>query len=313
MNKKLISIFTPVFNEEENIMEAYESVKNIMSKMNEKYDYEHIFSDNASSDNSLDILKKICLNDNNVKIISLSKNFGVTKSTLNGLFRCKGSAVIQLDADLQDPPELISEFISKWEHGYKVVYGIRTDRDENWIMKFIRKLFYRLASKLSNENLIPDVGEFRLMDIRIIDEIKKIKDYNPYLRGIIANLGFKQTGVPYHRKGRMKGKTSTNFYQLFDYGINGIISHSTILLRLSTILGMIITFFSVILIIIYMVLKLVFQDSPPGITSILIFILFFAGVQMIFLGIIGEYIAKIFNQSIDKPLVIEKEIIGFDD
>ena len=313
MNKILISILTPVFNEEENILPIYEAVKSVMLNMQDKYDYEHVFSDNASSDESLAVLKEICLSDKNIKVISLSKNFGVTKSTLNGLYRCKGDAVIQIDADLQDPPETIIDFINKWEEGNMVVYGIRKERDEKWAMKTIRKIFYRIANKLSNENLIPDVGEFRLMDKCIVNELKKIKDFNPYLRGIIANLGYKQVGIPYNRKKRERGKTSTNFYQLFDYGINGIISHSTILLRLSTILGLFITFFSFILIIVYMGLKIILQDAPPGITSIMIFILFFAGIQMIFFGIIGEYIAKIFNQSIKKPLVIEKALIGFND
>jgi len=313
MNKKLISVFTPVFNEEKNIFSIYENIKDVMLKISEMYNYEHVFSDNNSSDKSLELLKKICINDKNVKVISLSKNFGVTKSTLNGLYRCKGDAVIQIDADLQDPPETIIDFINKWEEGNMVVYGIRKDRDEKWTMKTIRKIFYRIANKLSNENLIPDVGEFRLMDRLIVDELKKINDYNPYLRGIIANLGYNQVGIPYNRNKRERGKTSTNLYQLFDYGINGIISHSTILLRLSTILGLFITFCSFVLIIVYMGLKIIFQDSPPGITSIMIFILFFAGIQMIFLGIIGEYIAKIFNQSIKKPLVIEKDLIGFND
>ena len=313
MHKKLISVFTPVFNEEENILQIYETVKNVMRKMQDKYNYEHVFSDNASSDETLAVLKKICLSDKNIKVISLSKNFGVTKSTLNGLYRCKGDAIIQIDADLQDPPEMLIDFIEKWEQGNMVVYGIRKDRDEKWVMKTIRKLFYRITDKLSNENLIPDVGEFRLMDKCIVDELRKIKDYNPYLRGIIANLGYKQSGINYNRKNRERGKTSTNFYQLFDYGINGIISHSTILLRLSTILGLFFTFCSFISIIIFIYLRLNEPDSVPGIATITIFILFFSGIQMIFLGIIGEYISKIFNQSIKKPLVIEKSLIGFND
>jgi len=201
-NKKLISIFTPVFNEEKNIIKIYESVKNVMLKVQGTYDYEHIFSDNASSDNSYALLKDICKKDKNVKVISLLKNFGITKSTLNGLYRCRGEAVIQIDADLQDSPEMFIEFFEKWEEGNKVVYGIRKDRDENWIMKNIRKLFYRIANKISNDNLVPDVGDFRLMDKLIINALKNIKDYNPYLRGIIANLGFKQIGIPYHRQKR---------------------------------------------------------------------------------------------------------------
>mgnify|MGYP003976597955 FL=1 len=312
MPKSLISIFTPVYNEEDNIKVIWNSVKNIMDSASDKYDYEHVFSDNNSNDNTLKMLTEICSNDQHVKVISLSRNFGVTKSTLNGLQRCSGDAVIQIDADLQDPPRMILDFIKKWEEGFKVVYGIRQDRDENIVMKLVRKWFYRIAETISNETLIPDVGEFRLMDRRILSEIDKIKDFNPYLRGIVANLGFKQTGIPYHRDKRTKGKTSTNLYHLFDYGINGIISHSTILLRLSTIFGMIMAFISFLLIIVYTLLKIIYQQSPSGLTSLYIFILFFSGIQMIFLGIIGEYISKIYTQSIHKPLVIEEMLINFD-
>lgn len=312
MGKKIISIFTPVYNESENIPIIYNEVKSIMRSLNSKYNYEHIFSDNASVDNSLLTLKKIQEDDSNVKIISLSKNFGVTKSTLNGLFNCTGDAIIQLDADLQDPPRMILDFIQKWEEGYKVVYGIRTDRDEKWLMKNIRKLYYRIAHILSDENLIPDVGEFRLMDKKIIMELKKIRHYNPYLRGVIANLGFKQTGIDYHRHDRKLGSTSTNLYRLFDYGINGIISHSTIMLRVTTLVGLSLTIISILMIMVSIYLRLFSSTYAPGLTTITILILFFSGIQMIFLGIIGEYIAKIFDQSIKRPIVIEKEKIGFD-
>ncbi|MBT3250918.1 MAG: glycosyltransferase family 2 protein [Candidatus Marinimicrobia bacterium] len=312
MPKSLISIFTPVYNEEDNIQIIWSSVKNIMESVSDKFDYEHVFSDNKSNDNTLKMLGKICSHDLHVKVISLSRNFGVTKSTLNGLQRCSGDAVIQIDADMQDPPNMILEFIKKWEDGFKVVYGIRQDRDEKVVMKLVRKYFYCIAETISNETLIPDVGEFRLMDRRILSEIEKIKDFNPYLRGIVANLGFKQIGIPYHRDKRFKGKTSTNLYHLFDYGINGIISHSTILLRLSTIFGMTMAFISFLLIIVYSLLKIIYQQSPSGLTSLYIFILFFSGIQMIFLGIIGEYISKIYTQSIHKPLVIEEELINFE-
>jgi dolichol-phosphate mannosyltransferase len=163
MPKSLISIFTPVYNEEDNIQIIWSSVKNIMESVSDKFDYEHVFSDNKSNDNTLKMLGKICSHDLHVKVISLSRNFGVTKSTLNGLQRCSGDAVIQIDADMQDPPNMILEFIKKWEDGFKVVYGIRQDRDEKVVMKLVRKYFYCIAETISNETLIPDVGEFRLM------------------------------------------------------------------------------------------------------------------------------------------------------
>lgn len=312
MSKKKISIFTPVYNEEANLSDVYRTVKDVMEPLSDRYEYEHVFSDNGSEDRSREILAELATEDRHVKAILLSKNFGVTKSTLNGLFRCSGDAIIQIDADLQDPPEMIADFIEKWEEGYKVVYGVRKDREEFWLMHMARKLYYRIAKCMSHEKLIPDVGEFRLTDRRIMDEIKKIEDYNPYLRGIIANIGFRQIGIPYSRKDRTKGKTSTNLPMLLDYGINGIISHSAILLRLSTITGVILSTVSFVLIVVYSVLRFLYPDIPAGLTTVFVLVLFFSGIQMIFLGIMGEYIAKIFNQSIKKPLVVEEELLGFD-
>jgi dolichol-phosphate mannosyltransferase len=311
MNRVLVSVFTPVYNEEANITAVYEKVRDVMRSLAADYDYEHVFSDNGSSDRSREILRDFCHKDPRVKAILLSRNFGCTKSALNGIYRCSGNAVIQIDADLQDPPEMIKDFLAHWKQGNKVVYGIREGRDEFWAMQLMRKMYYRLANFMSSEELIPDVGEFRLMDRRIVDELKKYRDYNPYLRGLIANFGFKQTGIPYVRSKRHAGKTSTNIFNLIDYGINGIVSHSTILLRLSTFTGVALSTLSFIMIILYTMLRLIMNDAPRGITTITIFVLFFSGVQMIFLGLIGEYIAKIFNQSIEKPLVIEEELINF--
>ena len=312
MEKKNISIFTPVFNEEDNIQDVYQAVKNVMHDISEKYDYEHVFSDNCSSDQSLNILKNISKKDNKVKIIALSRNFGTAKSTLNGILRCAGDAVIHMDADLQDPPNMIAPFIEKWESGFKIVYGVRADREEGWIMKKIRNLFYFIANKLSDEELIPYVGDFRLIDKRIVTELKMIKNRNPYLRGEIANLGFSQIGIPYKRRKRNKGESNANILIYFETAIHAIICHSTMLLRLSTIIGILVTIFCFSLIITYVFLKFMYGVEVPGLTTIIILVAFFAGVQMIFLGIIGEYIAKIFDQSIERPIVIEEELIGFD-
>ena len=312
MGKKNISIFTPVFNEEDNIQDVYQAVKSVMHDISEKYDYEHVFSDNCSSDQSLNILKNISKKDNKVKIIALSRNFGTAKSTLNGILRCAGDAVIHMDADLQDPPNMIAPFIEKWESGFKIVYGVRADREEGWIMKKIRNLFYFIANKLSDEELIPYVGDFRLIDKRIVTELKMIKNRNPYLRGEIANLGFSQIGIPYKRRKRNKGASNANILIYFETAIHAIICHSTMLLRLSTIIGILVTIFCFSLIITYVFLKFMYGVEVPGLTTIIILVAFFAGVQMIFLGIIGEYIAKIFDQSIERPIVIEEELIGFD-
>ena len=313
MNKKLISIFTPVYNEERNVQKVYEEIKTVMLTLTDIYDFEHVFSDNASTDTSREILREIQEKDKNVKVILLSKNFGITKSSLNGLFRCKGDAVVQIDADLQDPPQMTKDFIKQWEQGYKVVYGVREDRAEGLLMKNVRKAFYRAANMISYEVLIPDVGEFRLMDRRIIEELRKIHDCNPYLRGLIANLGFRQKGIPYRRERRKEGKTSGNLLRLIDYGLNGIVNHSSILLRLSTITGVFLAGLSFVLVVFYVMAKIVTRTPPHGITTIIVLVLLFSGIQMIFLGILGEYIAKIFSQSIKRPLVIEEELLGFHD
>lgn len=307
----MVSIFTPVLNEEENVLQVYEAVKKVMATIKNEVSYEHVFSDNASTDKTLSILRDLADRDSRVKIIALAKNFGPTKSTLNGLLRCTGDAIIQIDADLQDPPLMIVEFIQKWISGYQVVYGIRTDRQENLLLKSFRKLFYRIANVLSNEELIPDVGDFRLIDKRILCELGKVKDYNPYLRGIIANLGFRQVGIPYVRNPRQRGQSKLTLLRLIDFGLNGIVSHSTILLRLSTITGVLICLGNAIYISI-VVLATLFGGSPPsGIPSLIVIILFISGIQLITLGILGEYIGKIFLQSIQRPLVVEKELIGF--
>lgn len=312
MPKKFISIFTPVWNESGNVLGLIARVRETMQSLDDRYDYEYVFSDNASADNTLMLLKQSRNLDRRIKVIKLSKNFGVIRSTLNGLFRCSGDAVIQIEGDLQDPPEMIPEFLRAWESGYKVVYGIRKDRDEFVLMKWTRKLFYRIAAKLATDTLIPDVGEFRLMDRRIIEELKKINDCNPYLRGIIANLGFEQLGIEYKRDRRRQGKSSMNVFSLFDYGLNGIISHSKVMLRLSTITGMVLAVLTFFFAILFAILKFTLPDVPRGFTLVLMSIFFFAGIQMIFLGVIGEYIAKIFDQSIRRPIVVEEELLGFE-
>ncbi len=313
LSKKLISIFTPVYNEEQNLELVYQQAKEIMTSVSDRYDYEHVFSDNASTDHSYSILKRLRAHDQRIKLIKLSRNFGCTKSTLNGLYKCRGDAIVQIDADLQDPPEMIPEFLAKWEAGYKVVYGVRKDRDEFWLMKYTRKAFYRIAANLSGETLIPDVGEFRLIDRRIVTELKKTVDYNPYLRGQIANMGFAQVGIPYRRRARKYGKSSNNLFLLIDYGINGVVSHSKALLRISTMTGFVLAVGAFAAAALYLILRVVYPETPRGIASIMIFILFFSGIQMIFLGIIGEYVAKILDQSLQKPLVIEEELVGFDE
>ena len=203
---KLISIIIPVYNEEKNIEPVYDTLKKLLNPLKKKYDYELIFSDNRSTDKTFSILRKIAKNDLKVKVLRLSKNYGYQKSILNGYNHAKGDVAIQYDSDLQDPPELIIKFLEFWNEGNDIVYGIRRTRKENFILNLTRKLFYRLIDLLSEDHLPKDAGDFRLLDRKILDILKNVSDVQPYLRGTIASMGFKQVGIPYDRDKRRRGK-----------------------------------------------------------------------------------------------------------
>jgi polyisoprenyl-phosphate glycosyltransferase len=307
-NNKLLAVVIPVFNEEDNIQTAYEEVTSVFNKICNKYDLEIIFTDNHSSDNTYSILSNICYEDSNVKVIRFSKNIGYQNSILMGYKSSKADAIIQLDCDLQDPPELIFNFIEEWENGADVVYGIRSEREENWFINNIRKLFYRLINILSEDNLPQDAGDFRLIDRKIIDILVKIKDPQPYLRGLIASIGFNQVGITYKRQARKKGNSKFNVIQLFSLAIDGIISHSVIPLRLASIFGIVVALMTTLLSIIYLISKLVYGAMwPAGFTTTTILILISISLNALFLGVIGEYIARIYRQTKQNSLVaIEK-------
>ena len=290
---KLISIITPVFNEETNIRECYTRVQQVMSKQLSEYNYEHIFCDNASTDNSLQVLKSIAKNDKIVKIIVNSRNFGASKSSFNGLLNTNGNIVIySIAADLQDPPELIPDFVKKWEEGYKVVYGIREKREESKIMTFFRKKYYRLVRRFSEFDIPNDVGDFQLLDEVVVDSLKKIDDYFPYVRGLIAHTGFKSLGINYKHLKRKKGKAKGSLPAIIDLGINGIVSFSNVPLRIAMISGFIMSFLSflfgfsqlVLYIINYFLLDKV--KTIPGMATLIIGMFFMFGIVLFFIGIL---------------------------
>ena len=212
---KKISIVIPVYNEQDNILPVYNTVTKSISTLMNKYDFEFIFMDNHSSDNTFLNLKGLAQKDSRIKIARLSRNFGYQKSIYTGYLLTSGDAVIQLDGDLQDPPAMIPEFIKQWENGYSIVYGVRIARKESFILQGIRKIFYRLIDFLSEDQLPHDAGDFRLVDKRIIDEMRKLYDYSPYLRGMIAAMGFNQIGIPYQRNERLHGKSKFDVNSLF--------------------------------------------------------------------------------------------------
>ncbi|MEO8400894.1 MAG: glycosyltransferase family 2 protein [Gammaproteobacteria bacterium] len=304
MSKKLISIAVPVYNEAPNIKTCYEALCKIATD-NPAYDFEFVFTDNCSIDTSYDLLKDIAKKDSRLTCYSFSKNFGYQKSIYAGLSKTKGEAAIIFDCDLQDPPELVTEFLAKWEEGYKVVYGVRKKRDEPKILEASRKLFYRLINFLSEDHLPLDAGDFRLVDRRIIDLMGEINDYNPYLRGIMSNFGFKQTGILYERRERTLGKSKFNFPALVMLAVDGIISQSIVPLRFATFTGVVVSLFTLLGIIGYVMCRLVYHlHWPAGFTTLTILMLFSLCLNSFFLGIIGEYLARIYSQVRTRPIVI---------
>jgi glycosyltransferase involved in cell wall biosynthesis len=311
---KKISIVTPCFNEEENVYECYSQIKKLFSNELADYNYEHIFIDNASNDNTVTILKDIAKSDKNVKIIINSRNFGHIKSPFYGLLQAKGDAVILFVADLQDPVSLIPEFVKQWENGYKTVVGVKKTSEENRLMFTIRKLYYRLINKLSNIDLIDNFNGFGLYDRKVIDILKTINDPYPYFRGLIAEISLDIYKIEYDQLSRKKGITKNNFYTLYDIGMLGIISHSIVPIRIATFAGFTLSAISLLIALGYLTLKLLFWNTFIfGIAPILIGLFFFSSVLLFFIGILGEYIASIQNYVKKRDLVIEKERVNFDD
>lgn len=309
---KLISIVTPCYREEENVQPLSDRVKKVFINL-PGYSYEHIFADNCSEDNTLNVLKEIARNDENVKIIVNAKNFGPVKSIFNAILAAKGDAVVILAADLQDPPEIIPQFLEKWREGYQVVFGIREKRDESRIMVFTRRTYYRLLQSISEDTLVKDAGDFVLFDKEVLKVLKSIKDTNPYIRGLLSSLGFRHIGISYHMKRRHAGKTSTNPFGLFVYALNGFVNHTLFPLRLATFIGFIMASVCIVFAFIQLLLKLVFwESSVAGIPTLTVGLFFMSGVQLFLIGFLGEFIGSIYMQLKGLPRVIEKERINFD-
>jgi polyisoprenyl-phosphate glycosyltransferase len=310
---KKISIVTACYNEEENVEELYTQVKRVMEEKVSKYSYEHIFIDNSSEDRTVEILKRIAQEDKNVKIIVNSRNFGHIKSPTHGLFQATGNAVISVVADLQDPPEMIPEFIKKWEEGNDIVLAMKRDSEEHGVMFKVRELYYELLSRLSEVRIFKNCTGFGLFDAKVITALKSMDDPYPFFRGMLAEAGYKVSLLPYDQPVRVRGVTKNNFYSLYDMGMLGIINNSKVPLRMAIFLGV---FFGVVSFFVgigYLLAKLIFWDSMSvGIAPLLIMSSFMFSVMLFFIGIIGEYIGAIYTQVLKRPLVFEKERINFD-
>jgi glycosyltransferase involved in cell wall biosynthesis len=307
---KTISLITPCFNEAENVEELYARIQKTMEGM--AFNYEHIFIDNASTDETVKILKAIAVSDKRVKIIINARNFGHIRSPYYGLLQGSGDAVIILASDLQDPPELIPDFIHKWEQGYKVVIGIKTKSEEFGLFYFLRSLYYRTLRSLSDVRLIDNYTGFGLYDQRVIEILRTINDPYPYFRGLIADIGFEMAEIAFTQPRRKRGLTKNNFYTLYDMAMLGVTNYTKIPLRLATMLGFFSAVVSFLIGLVYLIYKLVYwYQFSLGSAPLVIGLFFLGSIQLLFLGIVGEYIGAIYTQVMHRPLVIEKERINF--
>ena len=310
--KKLISVMMPCYTEAENVEQAYREVRRIFEKL-PQYDYEHIFIDNASTDQTVDILKRLAAEDRRLKIIVNTRNFGHIRSPFHGILQAGGAAVICLASDLQEPPSLIPEFLKWWEQGFKMVRGVKSQSEESALMFAIRKMYYNFVNRVSDIKLLKNSTGFGLYDRCVIEELRKIDDPYPYFRGLVSDIGFPSHEIEYTQPMRKRGISKNNFYTLYDIAMLGITNHSKVPLRLATMLGFAMAIASFLIAMGYLVAKLIFWDQFSLGTAPLIIGLFFLGsVQLFFIGIIGEYIGAIYTQVQKRPLVVEKERINFD-
>lgn len=312
--KKKISIVTPCYNEEANVEELYRQVKAQFELLSDTYVYEHIFIDNASTDHTIDELKKLAAKDKNVKIIANAMNFGHIRSPFYGLCQATGDAAMLMVADLQDPPELIPQFLQQWEEGHLVVIGIKNKSKENPIMYAIRTSFYKMIKAISETRQIENFTGFGLYDRSFVRLLRSIEDPYPYMRGLVAEYGGDLGEVYYTQPKRLHGKTHNSFYTLYDMAMLGFVNHSKVPLRMASFLGFISSAVSLLIAIVYFVYKLFYWDSfQVGQAPLVIGLFFFASVQLFFLGIVGEYVGSILTQVRRRPLVIEKERVNFDE
>ena len=312
---KKISIITPCYNEENNVRECYQAVKEVVTQSLPNYRYEHIFADNASTDDTLARLKEIAAQDQNVKVISNSRNVGPFRNMWNAMKSASGDAVIPLlPADLQDPPSVIPQFVSNWESGDLVVYGVRANREESWIMRKMRGTYYRLIRRFADAVIPLNSGEFLLADKRVIQSILTVDDAYPYIRGLIAQTAVRSSSIPYTWVRRERGRSKNSFIDLIDQAINGFVSTSRIPARLALLSGFFFSILGFLGAIATFVAFLINRDGAPvGIPTIIVSIFLFGGIQLLFFGIIGEYVLSIHGQVRRKPPMFEVERVNFEE
>jgi polyisoprenyl-phosphate glycosyltransferase len=309
----LVTILTPCYNEEGNVGEVHRQVKAVMDSL-PGYDYDHLFIDNASTDRTVAILRELAANDKHVRVIVNTRNFGHIRSPYHGLLAARGDAVMTCVSDLQDPPELLPEFVRRWEAGYKIVIGVKQGTRDSWLMARTRKFYYWLVGRLSSDvELVHNFTGFGLYDRAVIEQLRGTDEQYPYFRGLVSDFGYQRSEVPYVQPPRTSGRTKNDFFSLYDVAMLGITNHSKVPLRLATMAGFVISVISLLIAIGYLVAKLLFWDDLQlGLAPLLIGIYFFGAVQLFFIGVLGEYIGAIHTQVHKRPLVVEKERINFD-
>ena len=308
---KTISVVAGCFNESENVPELYARLKAIFAGL-PAYNFEIVLIDNDSTDGTQEILRDLAAKDPSVKVILNARNFGHVRSPFHGILQARGDAIISLASDLQDPPEFIPQFIAKWEEGYKAVVGIKSKSEEGYVFFFVRRAYYRMVRRLAESEVIEDFTGFGLYDSAVIDYCRKLDDPYPYFRGLISEIGHRTARVPYTQRQRKRGITKNNFYTLYDIAMLGITNHSKVPLRLATMLGFAMAFFSLLFAFGYLAYKLTnWYSFPVGQAPMVIGMFLFSSVQLFFIGMLGEYIGAIHTQVLHRPLVVEKERLNF--
>jgi glycosyltransferase involved in cell wall biosynthesis len=309
---KTISIVTPCYNEQENVEELYRQVRDVMAGVG-GYPYEHIFIDNSSLDQTVPILRRLAAADPNVKVIVNARNFGHIRSPMHALLEARGDAMLLIVADLQDPTNLIPTFIAEWEAGSYMVLGIKRSSEENSLVFFLRKQYYRLAERLSSIESFQNFTGFGLYDRKVIELVRSFGDPYPYFRGMLAEIGLPYKKIYYDQPRRKFGITKNNWYTLYDIGMLGIINHSKVPLRLATFIGFAGAALSFLVALIYFILKLAFWNTFTfGLAPMLVGVFFIASIQLVFLGVMGEYVGAIYTQVQKRPYAVELDRINFD-
>jgi polyisoprenyl-phosphate glycosyltransferase len=313
MKPRKISVLTPCFNEEAGIRECYERVRDVFEAQLPEYELEHLFIDNCSSDRTVDVLKEIAAADKRVKVIVNARNFGLSRSPYHGMLQVTGDSVVPVVADLQTPPELIVELARKWEEGFKVVIAVRTGMEESFPLRIVRNVFYALMSRMSKVRQIRHFIGFGLFDRTIIDILRQLDEPDPYFRGLVSEIGFEKAFVHYHQPPRKHGKSRHNFFDLLELSMLALTTYSKVPLRLMTLVGFAVACLSVMTGFVYLVMKLMFWDSfPLGLAPLVIGTFFLLAINLLALGLVGEYVGLILQYARRFPLVVEKERINFD-